>query len=97
MRRFRHLLSLGFPLSLQLDNEAGEALQALVDDVSEQVIDIAVKELYDENGRRDKWAKPLRRLLPRHVLWAREKLFGPLLPVDSGEPVPQNSGGEARE
>ena len=89
MRRFRSLLSLGFPIGLQLDNKAGDALQALVDDVSKQVIDLAVKELRDENGRRDKWAKPLKRLLPRHVLWAREKVFGPLVSVDSGEPVPQ--------
>ncbi len=96
MRRFSRLLSLGFPEGLQLDDEAGEALQALADDVSKQVIDLAVKELHDENGRRDRWAKPLRRLLPRHVLWAREKVFGPLVSVDSGEPVPQKPDGEIR-
>ncbi len=96
MRRFRRLLSLGFPEGLQLDDEAGEALRTLVDDAGRQVIDIAVKELHDENGRRDKWAKPLRRLLPRHVLWARERVFGPLVSVDSGEPVPQKPDGEIR-
>ena len=96
MRRFRSLLSLGFPIGLQLDNKAGDALQALVDDVSKQVIGLAVKELHDENGRRDRWAKPLRRLLPRHVLWAREKVFGPLVSVDSGEPVPQKPDGVIR-
>ena len=96
MRRFRSLLSLGFPIGLQLDNKAGDALQALVDDVSKQVIDLAVKELRDENGRRDRWAKPLKRLLPRHVLWAREKVFGPLVSADSGEPVPQKPDGEIR-
>ena len=96
MRRFRSLLSLGFPIGLQLDDKAGEALQVLVDDVSKQVVGLAVKELRDENGRRDKWAKPLKRLLPRHVMWAREKVFGPLVSADSGEPVPQKPDGEIR-
>ena len=86
----------GFPKGLQLDDQAGEALRVLVFDVSKQVVGLAVKELRDENGRRDKWAKPLRRLLPRHVLWAREKVFGPLVSADSGEPVPQKPDGEIR-
>ena len=88
-RRFRRIFSLGFPSAYQVDIEAGKALDALLDDVSRNVVDIAVHELEDENRQRDKGSKPLIRLLPRHVQWARAKLLG-----DSGEPGTQNHAGE---
>ncbi len=83
-RRFRRIFSLGFPSVYQIDNEAGKALDALLDEIARRAVSIAAHELEEENGQRDKGSRPLRRLLPRHVEWARARLLGD----SGGEPTP---------
>ena len=75
---------LGLPPELQLSDEAARELKVLLLDAGAACLDA----LKQENEDRWKWSKPLRRLLPRHIEAAREKLG------ITSRPEPQEPSGE---